>query len=225
MGRGRTALIGMMLAFTTSLAVAFGVVAVIQRVELDHRHLRADWGKVPDYLVPLGAVAAFMALVVPLQEWRRSGRDRRDSVANQARLIVVVPKLLPLGEVDPRTLPSYRVEYVIRNYSDSLVLDVRLHAIGGRSAEEEQPGPPRGGLQSLWRHQVLGPGEATDPDVFNTLEPDPVHMAGTVLFSFIDAHGRRWWRQGAGQPQQLFDSPGHEQDFRLRPRRGARIEA
>jgi hypothetical protein len=50
-------------AVAVPLAVSFGVVAAIQRVELQDRHLHVNWGSVPEWLAGVGTFAAFGALL------------------------------------------------------------------------------------------------------------------------------------------------------------------
>lgn len=68
-----------------ALALMFGLVATIQRIELHNRHLWINWGTVPDWLAAIGGVATVAALVVAWAVYRHSVRARRED--EQQRLI------------------------------------------------------------------------------------------------------------------------------------------
>lgn len=180
------------------LAVVLGLTAAVQGVELQERHLHANWGKVPDYLTGLGAVAAFGALLIAALEWRQSQAERRDREADQARLIVAA--LWGVGVTD-----KFRQFIILRNHSDQPVFTVRIHGVP--TGKDRYDGG-HGRTEAEYEQAVLSPGDATERHGIADDPPSGKSVAEVVCFSFTDAHGRRWRREGGNQPVRVLLGAG-----------------
>ena len=128
------------------MAIGFAVLALVLLVVVGFQawmlHSRA-WlialGTLPEWVAAVGTgiaafgvLAAFGTLRIGRREWEMAQAERRDQLANQARLIVVeaVPPaemVPPANLVTPRPdgLPEYRY-VVIRNHSQQPVFNVRI---------------------------------------------------------------------------------------------------
>lgn len=61
-----------------ALALIFGLLTVILRIELDDKHLSMQWGTVPDWLAALGGLATVAALIVAWALYRHEVYVRRE---------------------------------------------------------------------------------------------------------------------------------------------------
>jgi hypothetical protein len=92
-----------------------------------------EWGSAAfTGIAAIGVVAAFGSLRIVRREWESEQGERRDQLANQARLIVVeeVPpaEMVPPANEAPRR-PDGKPEYryvVIRNHSKEPVFNVHI---------------------------------------------------------------------------------------------------
>jgi hypothetical protein len=200
------------------LTLVFAVVSIIQRIQLQDRHLYVNWGSVPDWLTGLGAFAAFGVLFLGLNEWRAAQRERRDREGDQARLIIAEPVL---DEERAEALKG-RKFFVIRNHSQAPVFNVDCFSLSKsvtiRSAKQHE------WFHLTLRTAVLLPGKATEPYVSEPPDDEKdddakevqgkekgladfvvVPVVELATFTFTDAHGRSWRRQGSGQPMRDFE--------------------
>lgn len=182
------------------VAVAFGAVIAIQRVELDKKHLHIEFGNLAEWLAGAGSLAAFGALFYASRQWRQAQIERRDQQADQARLIVAEP-------VDPSLYtppPVYKWPVTVSNRSPSPIFnvsvvdadeDTMLMHMGGSPFQLSRPvGQP-----------VLQPGEKTRSVTVLGVEPtEQMPSTEYLIFTYTDAHGRRWRRTGSGQSVRLL---------------------
>jgi hypothetical protein len=185
------------------------VVAVIQRIELQDKHLHVQWGSVPDWVQAVGTIAAFGALLYAAREWRDGQTERRDREADQARLVLAERYLQEFWGGPP----SHQQFVVVRNHGRSPVVDVELQLRSPDSRVHTNVGDFPVRLWGAVRWPVLEPGETTDVanldipfDMVN--EHDDVRWTtravDLVVLNYTDAHGRRWQRIGSDQPVRVF---------------------
>jgi hypothetical protein len=187
--------------------------------------LRADPAKttirgVTNWIGWIGAVGspvAFGGLVIAILESRAGRAERRDSEANQARLVTIERN----EDNDAR---FFRAK--IHNHSDAPVFDVRLDWIGyiepGRSGRARRLFPAaeflgvRDNLAGLQLPEDVPPVRVlpSSESMWNAIEwSDPdrdearlaVEIAMTI--SFVDSHGRRWTRTNTAAPVRVLDVP------------------
>jgi hypothetical protein len=187
-----------------SLAGVFGVVAAIERIQLQNRHFHIEWGNAAAWLGGVGAFAAFGALFYAALQWRVAQTERRDREADQARLIVT-------ESYSSKNFDDESV--VVRNHSEAPIFDVQLfthrqHLSGAllsagvdKFLEEADPTEAyapvlRPGDATTPALEVTSPDYAPAPDVRNYANP-----FGFTAVTFTDARGRRWWRFGTNQPR------------------------
>jgi hypothetical protein len=226
------------------LAIIFAVLAVVllgvvcfQAWMLHSRGWRIALGTVPEWgsaaftgIAAIGVVAAFGSLRIVRREWESEQGERRDQLANQARLIVVeeVPpaEMVPPANEAPRR-PDGKPEYryvVIRNHSQEPVFNVRIPdgshletkkkmpwitSVAEVRAQHEAGSFSSPTLHVFHRHTpdlvpVLAPGQATFQLHLATVPRDE-QPTEYVFFTFTDARGARWSRLGSAQPEQQFD--------------------
>lgn len=200
----------------TITCIALLAIVIVQAEMLYLQGWRLNNGSVPDWIAGIGSLAAFGALYFAASEWRSAHRAKRDSEANQARLVSVER----LESAEPFT-------YAIRNRSHSSVFDLYFH--DGETASRMNELHPRthtGGKQAYsgigrtgW--DVLAPDQATGPIsttivlVAGTQEPLSLPIAqippsvDAVVFSFTDAEGRRWKRTGIDKLERIFSTSGN----------------
>ena len=156
--------------------------------------------------------------------------ERRDQLANQARLIVVeeVPpaEMVPPANEAPRR-PDGKPEYryvVIRNHSKEPVFNVH---IPHESPKKTPPYPVTNVAEVVpWkdarsfssptptvfhRHPpglvpVLAPNQAT-PQLYLPTVPRDEQVTEYVFFTFTDARGAEWRRLGSEQPVPIKRDP------------------
>jgi hypothetical protein len=121
------------------LAIVFLVVVCFQAWMLHSRGWRIALGTMPEWvsaaftgIAAIGVLAAFGNLRIVRREWKIAQLERRDQLANQARLIIVeaVPRaeMVPPANkapVRPDGKPEHRY-VVIRNHSQEPVFNVRI---------------------------------------------------------------------------------------------------
>jgi hypothetical protein len=218
------------------LALVLLVVVCFQAVMLHSKGWRMALGTVPEWgsaaftgVAAIGVLAAFGSLQIVRREWESEQDERRDQLANQARLIVVedVPPaelVPPANEAPPwpDMKPEYR--YVrIRNHSKEPVFNLR---IPHESPKQTTPHAPMTVSEVVPPEKARGSVRARQPHIFHRVPPDliPVLAPGQatfqlhlptvprgeqvteyVGFTFTDAKGARWQRIGSQQPQQQLD--------------------
>ena len=224
--------------FAVLALMLFGVVCV-QAWMLHSRGWRIALGTVPEWgsaaftgIAAIGVLAAFGSLRIVRREWESEQADRRDQLANQARLIIVeaVPRaaMVPPANqapVRPDGKPEYRY-VVIRNHSQEPIFNVR---IPDGSHVETKTAMPRvtsvaevraqhedGSFFSstptiVHRHTpdlvpVLAPGQATFQLHLETVPRDE-QPTEYVFFTFTDARGTEWRRLGSEQPVPIKRDP------------------
>jgi hypothetical protein len=220
-----------------SLAFILLAVVSVQAVMLHSRGWRLVMGSLPEWvsaggtvIAAFGVLAAFGSLRIVRREWESQQAERRDELANQARLIVVedVPRaemVPPANQARPR--PDGKPEYryvVIRNHSQEPVFNVRIP--DGSSVETKKTLPWVTSVAEVRAqkedgsffsptptvvHQhppelvpVLAPGQATFQLDLQTVPRDE-QVTEHVYFTFTDARGARWQRLGSEQPKPQID--------------------
>jgi hypothetical protein len=220
------------------LATGFGVVALVlpvivwaQADMLYDKGSRLVMGTVPEWMAGFGtaftafaAVAAFLTFRVAARQWEVDQIERRDQVANQARLIVVeeVPpaEAVPPANEAPRR-PDMKPEYryvLIRNHSKEPVYNIR---IPHESPRQKTPHAPMTVLQVVSQEDASGSFRSSTPTIIHRASPElvPVLAPGQatfqlhlpqvprteqvteyVFFKFTDARGAQWERLGSEQP-------------------------
>lgn len=178
--------------------VVLGLIVGSQAVMLYRDAWRPALGTFPDWMAGIGSLATFGALAFAAREWRATQAERRERTGDQARLVVIQPS-------DPKDFRDESV--VVWNHSEAPIYDVMVFTLRryfrpDGSADEvkyflEEIADPAEAYAG-----VLPPKTATDPP----LDVNPVDReehASSISFAavtFTDAHGRRWWRFGRGQP-------------------------
>lgn len=140
-------------------------------------------------LAAFGTTAAF---AVAAFVYRRAERDRREGVADQARLIYFISK---------RDHESVRV--LVRNLSSAPVYFV---AATVRLRPNDGPVEETGDLLEVLEPTTVGEQvwvrmaarEQTESGGFRVT--GPVAQLESVTIAYIDAHGRQWRRTGNDQP-------------------------
>jgi hypothetical protein len=173
-----------------SFAGIFGILMAVQTVKLDDRHFHVDWGNVPGWVSAVGTFAALGALLIAARQWQAAQVERRHRQADQARLIIAEKPPGPM--VVTKTRDGMASDVVICNHSDSPVFDLSVR----RYTYEGGVANATGDL--LHRQRLLGAGASTDR-IAAVGGPDWVTKS--LDFSFTDANGRRWRREGFGQPK------------------------
>jgi hypothetical protein len=193
--------------FFAALALIFGLVAGVQRVQLHDRHLWVDWGTVPEWIAGIGSLIAFGALLVAVWEWRSGQVERRDREADQARLIIVEPVKPAADGVG--SLVWYQNDepapyLVVCNHSTTPVFNLQV-----ASLDENGEGT------LVWLSRKVG-GKMRYPRLVPVLRPNDateelmvasgsMGLTGieAITFTFTDAAGRDWSRTGTQQPTRL----------------------
>lgn len=228
---GRTAIV---LALVT---LVLGVVVLVQAVTLHAQGSRLVMGTFPEWVsavgtaaAAIGVLAAFGTLQIGRREWETQQAERRDQLANQARLIIVeaVPRaeMVPPANqapVMPDGKPTYRY-VVIRNHSHEPVFNVRIP--DGSHLETKAKMPWITSVAEVRPYQEAGSVISPTPTIFHIHTPDlvPVLAPGQatfqlsldtvprdeqpteyVFFTFTDARGTRWQRMGSEQPERVLE--------------------
>ncbi|WP_454789803.1 hypothetical protein [Mycolicibacterium lutetiense] len=168
------------------VAVSVLVVVIgIQSAMLHAQGWRVELGSLADWVQAAGTVAAFGALLFAAREWRASQAERRDTEADQARLMVMGPA--EESELEPWNLPTDSPHVVVRNHSDSPVFELVVKRVSVPSV-------------ATVTHHVVRPEGYTSPVSVQAW----TDMNG-LTFTFTDARGRRWRRTGSGQPLREID--------------------
>jgi hypothetical protein len=192
------------------LAMLLAVVVVVQAVMLRTRGWGVPIGNVAEWIAAVGALAAFGALFYAATEWRAAQVERRDSEAEQARLIIVEPVEPDRSSGSLRWIKHFD-EFVVRNYSASPVFNLDVESLDDspdalvyqnvrvpstqRQSEMSRPS----------RVPVLQAGRATEP--LNLVGGGAgVPKIQHLTFAFTDAKGRRWRRTGTDQPERSSGS-------------------
>jgi hypothetical protein len=145
------------------LAVALLVVVVAQAGMLHDQDWIFAMGTVPGWysaffagIAAVGMVAAFANLRIVRKGWESQQAERRDQLANQARLIIVEPAAAP------EQRPGKYV--LVRNHSDKPVLNLRPEHLTLRDKYTNfREVDPSGGNETVPPRTapVLAPAEAT----------------------------------------------------------------
>ena len=178
------------------LAITFCLIATVQRIELQHDHLKVAWGNAPEWLAGIGTVAAFGALLVAALEWRAGQAERRDNEADQARLIVAESVVDRVGDSMP-WLRDCGVK--VHNRSSAPVYDLLVCQVDQNRMLVSMSADG----QSTYNTE-LQPGQATNyVRVYKGTSYDYCAPTNYVRFAFTDARGRRWARDGNSQPERI----------------------
>jgi hypothetical protein len=225
------------------LTLVLAVVVAVQALTLHAQGSRLVMGTLPEWVsavatggAAIGVLAAFGTLQIGRREWESEQAERRDQLANQARLIIVeaVPRaeMVPPANqapVRPDGKPEYRY-VVIRNRSQEPVFNVRIPdgshletkakmpwitSVAEVRAQHEDGSFYSPTLHIVHRHvpelvPVLAPGHATFQLHLETVPRDE-QPAEYVFFTFTDARGARWQRLGSEQPKRLLEDKGGPQ--------------
>jgi hypothetical protein len=222
------------LALGWGLAVAFGIAAAIQRLELAHAHWPWHWrfelGNLAEWAAALATLGGLGALLYLRREWRSSQAERRaleserqkadkerrdlaaareaerrDHELSQARLIIVEHTPFESRSWGGDDPPnSAHRDAVIRNYSDAPIFHLHIHE--HLTANDDVY------VFEQFAHQtsrpedraVLKPDETTGVLTINGNQ-GKVPSTEFVEFTFTDSRGARWRRVGSSQPVQLID--------------------
>jgi hypothetical protein len=71
--------------FFAALALIFGLIAGIQRIELHDRHMSVNWGTVPDWIAAIGALATVATLIVAYAVYRHEVSVRSEDQETRRR--------------------------------------------------------------------------------------------------------------------------------------------
>ncbi|MCV7402689.1 hypothetical protein H7K24_21355 [Mycobacterium fragae] len=222
--------VGWLAIVFAAVALALLVIVCLQAAMLHSKGWRILMGSLPEYLAAFGSLSTLGVLALAVDEWRRDQRERRDQLANQARLIIVesVPRaeMVPPANqapVRPDGKPEYRY-VVIRNRSQEPIFNVRIPDGSHLETKEKMPWitsvaevraqSEDGSFYSptptiVHRHvpdliPVLAPGQATFQLHLATVPRDQ-QPTEYVFFTFTDARGTKWQRMGSRQPERLLD--------------------
>jgi hypothetical protein len=201
-------------AVAVPLAVSFGVVAAIQRIELQNRHLHVNWGTVPEWLAGVGTFAAFGALLFAAREWRAAQVERRDREASQARLIIVEPAAGAASDKVQSAFLRHEIDAVIKNHSHAPIFNLAIASCDDTMVSLDLAEIPAGvprmiAIQEGLRRRVVPPHGTS---VTFKVKRHGVQIGPSlewVTFGFTDAHGTAWRRRGSDQPQRLIGEPSH----------------
>lgn len=149
------------------------------------------WGTVTGSV--FAALAAVAAVAVFVHDRSARRRDEADAAAAQARSVLV------LIEADGSESELTEITLVLRNFSREIVFDV---AIAFRRVDGLPPG-------ATMEHGYLEPDGTIRESALALVTPLPFtrgdwprDLVQTKLV-FTDAAGRRWLREGRGQPRRL----------------------
>ena len=170
------------------------------------------WGTVGGTV--FAALAAVAAVAVLMHDRAVRRADEADTAAAQARAVIV---LVNAKWDEPQVTDVW---FTLRNFSNSVILDIRF---GYRYRDSQ--GRLEGGE---FRREYLAPGESTESEKMRLDQPVqawdtlPAGVIPPDLFPtrviFTDAAGRRWRRDGRAQPVRF--GPEDEPDITEWARRG-----
>jgi hypothetical protein len=188
------------------LALIFGLITAIQAVELDRRHLEADWGSVPNWFGAIGAFATVAALAVAWLVFRHEVRIRRED--QEARDEAMARQQTDLITAWVHERGDHSVVIGISNASRGVVYDLSAVLVEGwhqdpgtRHREAYAPVVAPGSWKLRVPHTSATPIRAVEPP-------------------FRDSRGVRWLRDESGvlHPETATTTPSALRTSRRRHR-------